>query len=293
MAIYDADGNQLYACYDADGNALSYAYDADGNMIYMANDDSDDPYISGRTLLFEDDFTFFDTNNWGFELGRVRNNEYQYYTNNGNNIEITPNNELCIIAKRENYVNATWTSASITSFGKKEFQYGRIEAKLKFPQINGSFPAFWTLGTQLDIHYYADGTWSTHNSGNWAYCGENDIVEQRLGYTDQVTCGAFYSQVDQPNITPVQAGRVNKAIDLSQYHIYACEWTETEMIYYIDGVEWSRFTITDAMAASFRNPHYILIDFAVGGYGHSDPAASVTEMKVYVDWVRVYAPLGS
>lgn len=36
MAIYDADGNQLYSAYDADGNSLSHAYDADGNVIFTA-----------------------------------------------------------------------------------------------------------------------------------------------------------------------------------------------------------------------------------------------------------------
>lgn len=35
MAIYDADGNQLYACYDADGNSLNSAYDADGTLIFQ------------------------------------------------------------------------------------------------------------------------------------------------------------------------------------------------------------------------------------------------------------------
>lgn len=35
MAVYDADGNELFTVYDADGNILDYAYDADGNVIYV------------------------------------------------------------------------------------------------------------------------------------------------------------------------------------------------------------------------------------------------------------------
>jgi endonuclease/exonuclease/phosphatase family metal-dependent hydrolase len=35
MAIYDADGNQLFSCYDSDGNSLNYAYDAEGNIIFQ------------------------------------------------------------------------------------------------------------------------------------------------------------------------------------------------------------------------------------------------------------------
>ncbi len=34
MAIYDADGNQLYSAYDTGGNSLSHAYDAGGNVIF-------------------------------------------------------------------------------------------------------------------------------------------------------------------------------------------------------------------------------------------------------------------
>lgn len=35
MAIYDANGVQLFNAYDADGNELNYAYDADGNIIFQ------------------------------------------------------------------------------------------------------------------------------------------------------------------------------------------------------------------------------------------------------------------
>ena len=36
MAIYDADGTQLFHAYDADGTELQKAYDADGSLIYTA-----------------------------------------------------------------------------------------------------------------------------------------------------------------------------------------------------------------------------------------------------------------
>lgn len=34
MAIYDAEGNQLYHAYDAEGNELSHAYNAEGDVIF-------------------------------------------------------------------------------------------------------------------------------------------------------------------------------------------------------------------------------------------------------------------
>lgn len=36
MAVYDAEGNQLFAVYDAEGYALSKAYDVEGNLIYQS-----------------------------------------------------------------------------------------------------------------------------------------------------------------------------------------------------------------------------------------------------------------
>ena len=38
MAIYDADGVQLFSTYDADGNSLQNAYDADGNLIFSVEE---------------------------------------------------------------------------------------------------------------------------------------------------------------------------------------------------------------------------------------------------------------
>jgi beta-glucanase (GH16 family) len=44
--------------------------------------------------------------------------------------------------------------------------------------------------------------------------------------------------------------------------------------------------------AGYHLPQYILIDLAVGKAGGT-PADSTNEMKMYVDWVRVYAPLSN
>lgn len=37
MAIYDINGNELYAVYDINGNELNNAYDINGNLIYQKN----------------------------------------------------------------------------------------------------------------------------------------------------------------------------------------------------------------------------------------------------------------
>ena len=55
-----------------------------------------------------------------------------------------------------------YTSARLTTSGKQSFQYGKIEARMKLPALNGLWPAFWMMG---------------YNDKGWPYCGEIDILE--------------------------------------------------------------------------------------------------------------------
>ena len=52
----------------------------------------------------------------------------------------------------------------MTTQSKKEFTYGRIEARIKMPVGQGFWPAFWMLGADI-------------NTVNWPACGETDIME--------------------------------------------------------------------------------------------------------------------
>ena len=76
-------------------------------------------------------------------------------------------------------------------------------------------------------------------------------------------------------------------VDASQYHIYAIEWTETTITSYIDGVETGTKDISNI--TPWNRPHYLILNMAVGSTGGT-PADNCTSMKMYVDWVRVYAP---
>jgi beta-glucanase (GH16 family) len=56
-----------------------------------------------------------------------------------------------IIAAYNN--SGTWTSARMKTEGVQNFQYGRIEARMKLPMGAGIWPAFWLLGSKPDFHY--------------------------------------------------------------------------------------------------------------------------------------------
>ena len=263
------------------------------NISSITSTSVKDDYRENRVLVWEDDFNGneLDTNNWRYATGYIRNNELQYYTNNSKNVYIE-NSNLVIKAIKENvngYKNGTptvfnWTSASIETAKKKEFQYGRFEAKMKIPQTIGSFPAFWTLGNTYDYVYNVNGNLGNQGE-SWAYCGEIDIMEHKTGlpYT---TAGSIY---DLGGGT-TDIGRVNShEIDFNEYHVYALEWTADKIEFYVDDILISSHLISENMYM-FKMPHFLILNLAVGSAGGGTPPSDINEYAVYVDWVRVYAP---
>lgn len=290
--IYDVNGNALENAYNINGGMLTQAYDIDENIVFSLN--PDDPYIEGRTLLFEDSFrgNALNTNNWSYEIGNVRNTstELQFYRSQNVSVE---DGKLVITAKRETHLNKNWTSGSITGQLKKSWLYGRFEAKIKFPNILGAFCAFWTLGANHWIEYNADDDSATANSRpegsiSWPACGEIDIVETMPGNTPTPPAN-LWSNTGQS----LGSGRPSQSINIGEYHIYAMEWTPKYIAMLLDGTEYKRWTFSNYTSEQIQAYHlaqYIILNLAVGASGGT-PADTTNEMKMYVDWVRVYAPL--
>ena len=257
-----------------------------------------DTYREGRVLVWEDDFNgdSLDTSVWNYELGNVRNNELQVYTNNSKNVYVENSNlvlkaikEDCEAYDKNTKTTKTfhWTSGSIHTNNIKEFKYGRFEAKIKLTNVNGSFPAFWTLGAGYDYQYTNDA-----NAGNkgvlWPFCGEIDIMEH-FGNHPSTSHGSFYS-TDESITQPSSLERLSsRTLDFDKYHIYSLEWTEDKIDMFVDDVLVTSANISDPKFVSFKQPHFILFDHAIGASGGT-PSDSLTECYFYVDWVRVYAP---
>ncbi len=124
-------------------------------------------------LIWADEFEYSGSpsgESWGYELGHIRNNELQYYSNSPENVSVGEG--FCtIIARLES--EDSITSASINTWGKIDFLYGRIEVRARIPSALGTWPAIWMLGTnRVDM--------------GWPQCGEIDIMEN-VGYDpDQI-----------------------------------------------------------------------------------------------------------
>lgn len=220
-----------------------------------------------------DDFSgsSVDSNKWSYELGWVRNNEWQRYTNSNAFIN---NGILELKAWKDSSGN--WTSSSIISHRHFSFMYGKIVARVKACNYNGAFGAFWTLGDTFEFGYKEYESPDTLGEW-WAWCGEFDIMEF---YNHKLTCGTFFNEKEE-------SGRVyydNYAT--GEWHEFGMEWLENgTLIFTIDGNELSRTPATDNRA--FHIPHYILLNQAVGASGGT-PDDWCEEMVQYVDWVKYY-----
>ena len=107
-------------------------------------------------LVWSDEFngTSVNTANWSFEVGGGGwgNNELQYYTGGAN--ATVSGGLLTITARREGgfscwYGACQYTSTRMITRGKREFTYGRIEARMSLPMGQGLWPAFWALGANI------------------------------------------------------------------------------------------------------------------------------------------------
>ena len=237
-------------------------------------------------MVWSDEFdgTSLDETVWNYNTGGNGwgNNEKQYYTNRPENIRVQ-NGCLEIEARKEQYENSEYTSARIHSKGKKEFLYGRMEARIKFPGGKGTWPAYWMLG----------------NKGNWPNCGEIDIIEH-IG--SQPTRASFALHTATKNGTKGNNWSSVYFFDYSladDFHVYAIEWAQEEkdgkdvIRFLVDGVQYAEAwetMIDDNDTWPFFKPHYFIFNLAIGGNmgGTVDDAIFNQQRIMYVDWVRVY-----
>lgn len=263
-----------------------FAQTSDWNFNWIEIVPNNNP---GRTLVWSDEFNNINTANWTFETGGGGwgNNELQYYTNGQNafiqNDPQAGSNVLVIEARRNNPANyscwygpCTYTSTLI-SRGKKSFQYGRIEARLKLPQTQGIWPAFWMLGNNL-------------GQVGWPASGEIDIMEH-VGYEPTTTHGALHGPGYSGNTPLTGAHNLGQYVDVN-YHVYAVEWDANGIRWFRDNIQFYSVTRAQVQAYGqwvFDQPFFLLLNVAVGGNWPGSPdAGSIFPQRMYVDYVRVY-----
>lgn len=248
----------------------------------------------GYQLVWSDEFNNNgkpDSANWGYEQGFVRNEELQWYQPDNARCE---NGLLVIEAKREEKPNPSYaqgatdwrrkrqtinyTSSCILTRGKKTWQYGRFEIRAKIGISKGMWPAWWTLGVDK----------------RWPANGEIDIMEYYKGkLLANIAClgkdrrPAWFSNTFKTD----SLGGTGWA---DQFHTWRMDWTEEFIALYMDDQLLNKVNLDllinkdESGFNPFKQPHYMLLNLAVGGMNGGDPSGTPFPQKFEVDYVRVY-----
>ncbi len=224
-----------------------------------------------------------DAAKWTYEVGKVRNQEEQYYTKERSENARVEDGQLVIEARKEAFEGATCTSASLLTRGKADWTYGRIEARAKLPSGRGVWPAIWMLGSNIG---------SGDGKAGWPLCGEIDIMEF-VGFTPQTIHGTVHTGAYN-HIKGTQKGaKVHLEDPHQSWHVYAIEWSETKIDFQLDGATYFTFENDgkhDEATWPYAKPQYLILNLAIGGaWGGAkgvDDALFPAQMRV--DYVRVY-----
>ena len=217
--------------------------------------------------------------------GSWYNGEVQHYTNRIENSSVN-NGFLDITAIKESFTDQgqtkQYTSARLNS--KFAFTYGRVDVRAKLPFGDGTWPAIWTLGKNINED---GGYWDNqYGTVGWPACGELDIMEHGLHPTNQVSVAIH---------TPSSyGGTVNTSIQTladvaNNFHIYTMNWSPDQITFLIDGVGFYTYNpaVKNDDTWPFYLEQYLLLNIAMGGNGGAiDPNFSQSSMVI--DYVRVY-----
>lgn len=237
------------------------------------------PPLEGWSLVWHDEFDAeeIDRQNWTFDIGGHGwgNGEMQYYTDRSENARLE-NGLLVIEAVQEKYSGSYYTSARLKSQGLQEFQYGRLEARLKVPEGKGFWPAFWMLGSNfLQV--------------GWPECGEIDIMEY-VGKEPDLIMGTLHG----PGYSGALgfSGWNRQTYNIADdFHTFGIEWDEDQITWFYDGEAYHTMKREDVGTRPwvFDQPFFFILNLAVGGtLGGMVSPTTVFPAQYLVDYVRVY-----
>ena len=254
-------------------------------------------------LVWNEDFTdaTLDRQVWNVEVNADGggNNELQYYCEDGVSLGVEPTTgKKCLIltATKQSAGGRDCTSGRVNTKGKMYYTYGKIEARIKFPQTaNGLWPAFWQMGNNYD-------------QVGWPRCGETDLIELghqnafATGTQDRYFNGAMHVG-SRWDMVWSEAQSVTWGYSVEDtFHIISMVWTPTSIDMYMDKVQTPYFHADlepndDAdynRQLVFGKPNFLIANVAVGGnfpgiYSVNQiTALNNGPRSMYIDWIRIY-----
>jgi beta-glucanase (GH16 family) len=195
---------------------------------------------------------------------------------------------------------AEYSSASVNTRGKHEWLYGRFEVRARIPVGSGSWPAIWTLGV----------------SKPWPMNGEIDIMEfYRIRGVPHILANACWASEPNRGLWSTGAIPFTHFTDrdpqwADKFHTWRMDWDEDYLRLYLDDELLNEVPISEAacqapptkgferlgkageyseaLYAAFHQPHYLLLNLAIGGDNGGRPDPKDYPMRYEIDYVRVY-----
>ncbi len=240
------------------------------------------------TLTFSDDFdgaiqTAPNPATWSRDIGGGGwgNNELESYTDGNSNAFLDGMGNLVIEARKELTTGSDgnerpYSSARLLTQGKFTQKFGRIEARIKIPQGQGIWPAFWMLGEDFA-------------EVGWPKCGEIDILESVGKIATTV-----YGTVHGPGYSGGEA--ITCQLDSAEsfaddFHVYGIEWEPNEIRWFVDDHTYATVKSIQVHDCEwvFNKPYFLLLNLAVGGDWPGYPDESTTfPQRMLIDYVKVF-----
>lgn len=216
--------------------------------------------------------------NWIYDEGAGQNNEVQYYTRNRRENVFIENGMLHLVARQETMNGKEYTSARLTTKGKRSFLYGRVEARARVPEGRGTWPAIWLLGESI-------------REVGWPKCGEIDILEY-VGMDP----GRVHANVHVDAYNHMKNNGKGNGINISrpeaEFHTYAVEWYKDRLEFFVDETRYLiyRKESDSELVWPFNKPHFLILNLAIGGdwAGQKGIDNSRFPHTFEVDYVRYY-----
>ena len=240
-----------------------------------------------------------DSTIWNYEQGFVRNHEDQWYQAENAWQE---DGLLIIEARKEHRDNPTYrpggrhwgqqrpsidyTSACLKTNGKYQFLYGRLEVCARIPTAGGSWPAIWTLGSELE----------------WPSCGEIDVMEYyRVKGIPHILANVAwgndrrYDAVWNTRRIPFSHFTERDAAWTQRFHVWRMDWDEQYIRIYLDNELLNEVALETTVNGRignhqnpFHRPQYLLLNLALGGDNGGVIDDAAFPLRYEIDYVRVY-----
>lgn len=245
---------------------------------------SDIPSKDGYTLVWNEEFDYNglpDLKYWNYETGDHGwgNQELQNYVAQDAAASSVEDGMLTITASLQGSGQNQWyKSARLTTRGKAEFQYGYFEIRAKLPSGRGTWPAIWMLPDDI-------------SQVGWPLCGEIDIMEH-VGFQPNVVHGTVHTGAFNHLEGTQRGGSTNVPNAISDFHVYAIDWTADKIDFYVNDDLYYTFNNTGNGVEEwpFNKPFFFILNIAIGGTwgGQQGVDPTIFPQDMEIDYIRVW-----